>query len=136
MNKKYIFNTIFCIIFSFFIFFAIKIHFDAYDSIFVPVTGIIIDVDCTRYIVNRNRDEYHCTMTVEYIFDKRILHTTVKTDEQKMYTVGSEIKLFVDKNNPIKLEEKNIPKNVLSYTYCLIGVFGMIVILMINILSV
>ncbi|VBB17829.1 hypothetical protein YASMINEVIRUS_292 [Yasminevirus sp. GU-2018] len=101
---------------------GVRIHFNTYESKYLSVKATITDINCERYIINRDRDDYHCTMTVQYVVNDRILSTTIQTESEDRYYIGSEIELYVDKYNPVKVDTPYISADFLALAMCLCGV--------------
>ena len=101
---------------------GVRIHFSTYESKYLSVKATITDINCERYIINRDRDDYHCTMTVQYVVNDRILSTTIQTESEDRYYIGSEIELYVDKYNPVNVDMPYISADFLALTMCLCGI--------------
>lgn len=109
------------------IFGALVIHFNMYESKYIPVKAIVIDLECERFIINRERDEYHCKLTVEYKIDNNYLQTIVHTVGQNIYYIGSEILIYVDNDNPVEVYEPYISNNFISLASCFCGILLLLV---------
>jgi len=97
-------------------------HFNMYDSTYLPITGKIIDIDCERFIINRDHDQYHCTMTIEYEVDNKILRTRIQTDWHEIYYVGSDFFMYVERDNPIQVYTPYLSDKFLFTAFCFCGI--------------
>lgn len=120
-HNEYIY-VIFIIIGFLLIAYATKIHFDAYDSMFIPIKAIITNVDCVRHIINRRRDDYHCQITIEYELRGRVIENYLQTHGGKIYYVGDQILIFVDKDNPVDMYVPYMSHTLLTLILTIIGI--------------
>jgi len=106
---------------------ALIIHFNMYESKYIPVRSTVIDLECERFIINRERDEYHCKLTVEYKLDNNYLQTIVHTMGQNIYYIGSEILIYIDRDNPVEVYEPSISNNFISLASCVCGILLLLI---------
>lgn len=98
----YIFYT--CITLGIFlIIYGIIYRFALYNTNYILTKATIKDISCTRTIVNRRRDEYHCIMSIEYVVDGKTISNSLQTYGNNMYYVGSEITIYVDRYNSVDI---------------------------------
>lgn len=111
-------------------------HFYLYDSTYVPVKAVIVEATCDRVIVNRRRDEYYCLMTIEYVIDGKTISNTLQTHSNDMYYVGTELSIYVNRNNPVDMQIPFISQKLLVLLLALLGVMIIIIALGIKFLHV
>jgi hypothetical protein len=122
----YIF-IIFIIIGVILIIYAVKIHVDIYDSLYVPIRAIISNVSCQRYIINRYRDQYHCLIDLEYQINERLISNDIQTyGSTTSYHVGDAILIYVNKDNPMDIY---VPYMTHTFLSLLLGTIGVLLIL-------
>lgn len=109
------------------IIYSIKIHFDMYDAQYIPVKAQIVNVYCNRYIINRRRDEYHCVLTLKYEINNKVVTSSIQTINTINQYEGSEVMIYVDKENPINIYTPNISQNYLSIVLFFVGVIIIII---------
>ena len=85
------------------IIYSIKIHFDMYDAQYIPIKAEIVNVYCNRYIINRQRDDYHCVLTLKYEINNKIITSSIQTVNTINQYAGSEVLIYVDKENPLNI---------------------------------
>jgi hypothetical protein len=105
---------------------GILYHFYLYESKYVPVKATITEAACDRVIINRRRDEYYCLMTIEYTVDGRAISNTLQTHGSNQYYVGSELTIYVDRDNPINVY---IPFISQKLTVLLLVMFGIVILI-------
>jgi hypothetical protein len=119
--------VIFWIIGMMMIVYSIKMHFDTYDAQYVPVKAEIVNVYCDRYIVNRRRDDYHCVLTLKYEMNEKIITSSVQTVDNVNQYVGTQVMIYVDKENPINIY---IPNISLEYLTTMLFFIGLVILIM------
>src|SRR5438477_11377909 len=82
-NEYYEYNeyiyVIFLVIGVLLIIYGVKVHFDIYDSRYIPIKATITDVTCNRYIINRRMDSYHCFVSIEYQLNNKLIKNDIQT---------------------------------------------------------
>jgi hypothetical protein len=106
--------------------YGIMYHFYLYDSNFIPIKAHIVEAACDRVIINRRRDEYYCLMTIEYVVDGKTISNTLQTNGNNMYYVGTDLSIYVNRNNPVDMY---IPFISQRLSVILLVSFGIVLIL-------
>lgn len=104
-----------------FVLYAIKLHFDMYDADYIPVKAHVTNVDCTRYIVNRHQDKYHCILAVTYTFNDRTINGFINTVGMNLHYSGSDVKIYVNKNDPIDITMPKVSPEMMAILFCFFG---------------
>ncbi len=109
------------------IIYSIKIHFDMYDAQYIPIKAEIVNVYCNRYIINRQRDDYHCVLTLKYEINNKIITSSIQTVNTINQYAGSEVLIYVDKENPLNIYTPNVSQEYLSIILFFFGLITMII---------
>jgi len=120
-HNEYIYVILFilgCVLFIY----GIKIHFDAYESTYVPIKASIIDVTCEKHVVNRRRNENYCTINLGYEIDNKKIKNTIQTYGTTTYRQGELILIYVDKENPLNIYVPYMSHILQTLLLCTCGV--------------
>lgn len=107
--------------------YSIYLHFSIYDAQYIPIKAEIVNVYCNRYIINRQRDDYHCVLTLKYEINNKMVTSSIQTVNTINQYVGAEVIIYVDKENPINIYTPNISQEYLSTIILFIGILIIIV---------
>lgn len=107
--------------------YAIKLHFDIYDSQIVAVKAIITNIDCNRYIINRRRDTYNCRIDIRYEINDRIIDNVLLTEGTTIRYTGDELMVYVDRENPVNVYTPYMSDNLLTL---ILSTLGLLIILL------
>jgi hypothetical protein len=61
-------------------------------------------------------------MTIKYEINGKTITNSLKTYGKTVYYIGSEITVYVDKNNPVNIYTPYITDETLSINLCILGV--------------
>lgn len=106
---------------------SVNIHFSSYDSKYVPVKATIINMSCERYVINRKRDDYHCAVLLRYTLNDNALESTIQLDSQHIHYIGSELLVYVNKDNPVEVYIPYVSNEFLSLGSCILGLMLLLI---------
>jgi ribosomal protein S17E len=120
-HNEYIYIILFiigCVVFII----GIKIHFDAYESMYVPIKAMIIDATCEKHAVNRRRNENYCTINLGYEINSKKIKNIIQTYGTTTYRQGDLILIYVDKENPLNIYVPYMSHTLQTLLLCTCGV--------------
>jgi len=111
----------------FLILYSIVLYVDIYNSPYIPISATVIDADCRRYVINRRRDTYNCFLTIRYTHMNKIFINNTMVIGGSNYYVGSDLLIYIDKNDPIIMRIPSIPYNVAAISTTILGLVFIII---------
>lgn len=105
-------------------------YFYPYYSDYIPVNATITGTQCTRYIISTRHDEFHCLLTLRYKYDNKHVVNNLNVVSGSRYDIGSELKIYINKYNPIEIITPKIPPDFAPLCLWFIG--GMILTVLIG----
>lgn len=130
LNEITFSNIVFCSVVSVgitLLIYGILYHFYLYETDFIPIKALIVEATCDRIIVNRTRDEYYCLMTIEYKVDGKTISNTLQTHGSNIYYVGTELSIYVNRNNPVDMYIPFVSQKLLVLLLIFFGIVTIIV---------
>lgn len=103
------------------IIYGIKIHFDAYESIYAPIKALIINATCVKHTVNRRRNENYCIIDLRYEINNKKIINTIQTHGTITYRQGESILIYVDKENPLNIYVPYMSHTLQTLLLCTCG---------------
>lgn len=109
--------------------YAIKLHFDIYDSQIIAVKAIITNIECSPHIINRRRNTYTCKINIRYKINNRIIDNIIVTNGTQIHHEGDEAVVYVDRENPVNISTPYISDTILTIVLSTLGLLIILIVL-------
>lgn len=100
---------------------GIVIHMRTYDDYYIPIQALVKKADCEMIIVNNTTNKFHCTLSLEYNFNDKLIKNDYKTINKFRYHNGDIVDIYINKENPIEIINPIIPARLTSYSLSISG---------------
>jgi hypothetical protein len=125
-TKTYV-SIVMIVIGIFLILYSIVLYVDIYNSQYIPISATVVDADCRRYVINRRRDTYNCILTIRYTYMNKIFINSIRLSGGSNYYVGSDLLIYIDRNDPITVRIPSIPYNVAAISATISGLVFIVI---------
>ena len=101
-NISYAIMIAFCSVLAIF---SIYMYFDSHKQ-YISTVATITNVDCNKFRINNDRNEYHCVTGITYSPfgpDKKYDNSLMFVDSET-FNVGDKINILVDRYNPLNIK--------------------------------